>query len=371
MIKVCSPQLGLSETSTLGGEVHDFNLLKELTKKGVLIDVLLPKDRITFKSPNLRVSRLPFRSVFPPHLFNIYALPYILSDYSKNKFDILRVHSPYFLGLSALAFKKIAPKAKVVTTIHLKETRPDLQFILSKTISAYDHIFTVSDYLKEWIVKDYNVNPSKVSVIFNGVNPFLHPNKKDTRLINQFNLKGKITLLNIGLQDERKNILFLLEVYKELLKNFPNLALILCGKGPLKDDLVKYIHKNGWESQVFVLDPVFSKEKNKLFNLCDIFLFPSLNEGFGLVAAEAMACSKPVVASNNSSLPEVVDNGKTGFLVETNNLNDWVEKISILINDSKKRAKSGENGLAKQKKEFTWDKVSEKTLKVYKDTLKS
>lgn len=368
-MRICSPQLGLSEETILGGEVHDVNLLKELTLKGVLVDILLPKDRSTFKNSNLTITRLPFKSVFPPHLFNIYALPYIFSDYSKNNFDILRIHSPYYLGIAASIFKKNNPQVKIVTTIHLKEIRPDFKLILSQTINVYDHIFTVSQYLKDWIVSEYKINPKKITVIYNGVESCLKPKIKNDQILKKLNLQNKIILLNVGLLINRKNPTLLLEVYKYLVKKYPNIVLIFCGSGPLRSDIKKIIKRNKWADQVKILDPVFGKDKKDLFNLSDIFLFPSTNEGFGLVGAEAMACGKPVIASNNTSLPEIVIDNKTGFLAETNDLNDWINKTSILIEDSKKRLSFGKSGLLKQKEEFTWEKVSEKTLKVYKELI--
>lgn len=365
-MRICSPQLGLSEETILGGEVHDVNLLKELTQKGVLVDILLPKDRNTFKNSNLTVTRLPFKSVFPPHLFNIYALPYMLFDYSRNKFDILRIHSPYYLGFAALVFKKMNPGVKVVTTIHLKETRPDFRLILSQTIRIYDHIFTVSNYLKKWIIEDFNIDPKKITVIYNGVDSSLKPEKKNAQLLKKLNIKNKIVLLNVGLLINRKNPLFLLDIFKNLVNKYPNLSLVFCGDGLLKEEIRQIIRINRWEEQVKLVDPVFGKDKKDLFNLADVFLFPSTNEGFGLVGAEAMACKKPIIAANNTSLLEVVESGKTGFLAKTNDLNDWVKKIDILLGDSKRREKFGMQGLIKQKKEFTWEKVAEKTLKVYR-----
>lgn len=368
-MRICSPQLGLSEKSVLGGEVHDVNLLKELAQKGVLIDVLLPKGRDTFGHKNLFVKRLPFKSVFPPHLFNLYALSYIFGDYSKNKFDILRIHSPYFLGFAALVFKKKNPNVKVVTTIHLKETRPDFKVILSNTINVYDHIFAVSNYLKDWIIREYGVDPQKITVVYNGVDNSLKPESKNKQLQKRLNLENKVTLLNIGLLVNRKNPLVLLDIYKRLVINYPNLALLFCGSGPLKHEINKIIKDDRWKERVRIIEPVFGKDKKDVFNLADIFIFPSQNEGFGLVAAEAMACGKPVIASDNSSLPELVEENETGYLAQTNDLDTWINKITELIDNPKRRVEFGKKARVKQQTEFTWEKVADKTLKVYKELL--
>jgi glycosyltransferase involved in cell wall biosynthesis len=369
-IKICSPQLGLSPISYLGGEVHDVQLINELCEKNVQCEVSLPKNRPYKKNSNLHVIFLPITHIVPPHIFNLLSLPYLFNTFKKEKFDILRIHSPYFLGFAAWIFKRIYPDVKIVTTIHLKEERPDLDFILKKTIHVYDHIFTVSDYLKRWLIDRYHIDPKKISVIYNGVDATLYSSKKDPALINKYHLKNKMVLLNLGLMIDRKNVLFLLNVFEKLHQKNQNLKLIFCGNGPLKQTLKSESISKGLSDSVLILDPVFAEEKNKLFNLADVFMFPSKNEGFGLVAAEAMACGKPVIASNNTSLPEIVDDQITGYLAETNDLDDWIEKTEKLIKDNRKREEMGKRSIKKSKKLFKWAKVTEKTLDIYQELCK-
>ena len=362
MIKICSPQLGLSPISQLGGEVHDFNLIEALSKRGVMFDVLLPRNRKYKKNRNLNVTYLPFTKIYPPHVFNLVALPYIIKSYKKG-FDFLRLHNPYYLGLAGLIIKKLFPSVKIVTAIHLKEERRDLDFIFKKTNFIYEHIFTVSDYLKKWLVKKYKINPSKVSVIYNGVTG-LKPQKKDAKLISKYGLKDKTVFLSVGLLNNRKNPLFLVKVFKQLSLRYANLILFFCGSGPLLSKLKEQIKSKKLSKKIYILKPEFGNEKNKIFNLADIFLFPSLEEGFGLVVAEAMMCGKVVVASNNSSLPEIVDDGRNGFLVETNNQKAWINKINILIENPLLLKNMQKNALKKAKRFYNWNLVAEKVLKV-------
>src|SRR3989344_5410405 len=340
MIKVCSPQLGLSPISQLGGEVHDYNLIKELCKQNVKVDVLLPKNRPYERDKNLNVRFLPIKSIIPAHLFNIFIAAYLLSAYKKGV-DIFRFHNPYFLGIAGKILKKIHPEVKIVTTIHLVEERWDLNLIFVYTKDIYDHFFVVSEYLKSWLVKKYNISPKKITVIFNGIDKNIKVRKKNQNLLKKYNFGNKLVLLNLGQISERKNVLFLIELFSLLNKIHSNLVLVYCGSGPLKKRLIDKINQQGLSDKVFLLNPVSGKEKNEIFNLADIFLFPSKNEGFGLVVAEAMACAKPVIASNNSSLPEEIDDGVTGFLAKTDDLDDWRKKVSLLINDNEKRKSFG------------------------------
>ena len=111
-------------------------------------------------------------------------------------------------------------------------------------------------------------------------------------------------------------------------------------------------------------------QKNKLFCTSDIFVFPSIKEGFGLVVAEAMACGLPVVASDNTSLPEVIINGQTGYLAKTSDVNDWVKKIEILVKNPKKRENMAINSVKVIRDKFSWEKVADKTINVYEMLLR-
>lgn len=357
-MKICSPQLGLSPNSHLGGEVYDFNIIENLSKLGHTNYVLLPKDRDFKKNKNLKVSFLPIKHIFPPHIFNALALPYIFTTYKKERFQVLRIHSPFYLGFAAQIFKIFHPEVKIITDILLAEERKDFNFILKNTIHVYNHIFVLSDYLKKWIVMKYQVEESRITIIHGGVEKYLKPTKKDPKLVKKYGLKEKIVLLNIGLLIERKNPLFLLKIFKNLTFKFSNLVLIFCGTGELKTEMLAKVDECGLKGKVFILDPVYGDKKNKIFNLADIFMFPTQSEGFGLVAAEAMACGKPVIASNNSSLPEVIDDGINGFLAQTNNLDDWQSKTEKLINSKELREKFGHNALQKAKNVFNWRKVA-------------
>jgi glycosyltransferase involved in cell wall biosynthesis len=98
-------------------------------------------------------------------------------------------------------------------------------------------------------------------------------------------------------------------------------------------------------------------------------VFPSIYEAFGIVLLEAMACGKPVVASNVGGIPFVVEEGKTGLLFESGNVEDLADKIVTILKDEELREKMGEAG-RERAKEFTWDKIAERTVEVYKEILK-
>ncbi len=368
-MKICSPQLGLNPNSYLGGEVYDYEIIKGLCKKGIKVNVLLPKKREYERHSNLKTNFLPITHIIPPHIFNILALPFMIKQSKMNSYDILRLHNPYFLGIGGWVIKKIYPNKKIVTDILLAEERLDLKIILKKTIHIYDHIFVLTNYLQRWLENEYGFDHKKTTVIYGGVSKELYPANKDSDLVKKYNLESKTILLNIGLMNERKNVTFLVELFLKLSVKYKDLVLILCGNGPLKTQLKKFVKKKGLDHKIYILDSVYGVNKTKIFNLADIFMFPTRNEGFGLVAAEAMACAKPVVASNNTSLPEVIDDAINGYLAKTDDLNDWYRITEKLIVDKKLRNRLGLNARKKSEKVFSWESVNERIKEGLAQTL--
>lgn len=112
-----------------------------------------------------------------------------------------------------------------------------------------------------------------------------------------------------------------------------------------------------------------SKELVKLYNSCDIFIFPSRLEGLPFAVIEAMACGKPVVATNYSSLPELVVDGEGGYLCDMDNVEAFTEKINQLAFDSALRKKMGKFNRQRVEDKFTCQRMGEEYLRLYKQFL--
>jgi glycosyltransferase involved in cell wall biosynthesis len=108
----------------------------------------------------------------------------------------------------------------------------------------------------------------------------------------------------------------------------------------------------------------------QIYAACDVFCYPSLWEGFGLTPGEAQACGKPVVAFDHCSMPEVIENKKTGILVKPSDYQSLAKAISFLLLNDKERLKMGKNGRERVERLFSWGIAAEKTICVYKDAIK-
>lgn len=191
----------------------------------------------------------------------------------------------------------------------------------------------------------------------------------------QLNLRDdQPILLYVGGIDARKNVFFLLRCFRELLTNWrgPGRQPVLLLAGSYEQDrdfpkLEREIARLGLARDVVLLGYVPDEKLIDLYHAADAFLFPSLYEGFGLPVLEAMACGVPVIANNNSSIPEVA--GDAAILVPDNDIQEWTAAIKALLSSRELANKLRVTGRARAQ-QFTWRDTAEKTIAVY-DTLLS
>ena len=356
-MQICSPQLGISPESNSGGEVYDREVLTGLCQKGITVHSLLPKGRSYPKLNNLLVKYAPIRPMIPPHSYNAFVLPYLIKTYLSNKFDILRVHNPYFVGPAALTFKKLFPKVPLVLS-HLHTETGLNGFIDAFTLKKYDHIITISKSTKTELNQDYGYPKSRITVAYPGVDHNFKPGKKPN---NQF------TLLFLGGLKQRKNPQFLLKLLAKL--NNRKIKLVFAGTGPLLTELKKLTESLQLENQVQFTGFVREQDKVNIYQSADILLLPSLKEGFGMTITEAAACGIPSIGADHYSISEIIKDGKTGYLAKPNDLKDWSNKLIQLIKEPKLRLQMGKEARKHALKHFTWDKNINKHLKIYESLI--
>ncbi len=350
---ICSPQLGLSPNSTLGGEVFDREILLGLAKKGIKVEIILPKNKPHDKDiKNWDITFLPI-SHFPAMAANLLYLPYIFSAYKKHKFQILRLHQPQFMIIGAMIFKLFHSEVKLIATYHqLKESNFGPLSIFFN--NYFDNIICDSEVVKNKIATMYSVPVGKISVVHNGVPSYLKPGKKDKKLLRKMKLERKFTLLFMGRFIQRKNPLFLIEVVKKLSRQSKDICLIFWGEGPQKEEMKSKIKQNNLESFIKFQNPLYGKEKNKIHNLADIFVHPSLDEGFALAPLEAMMCAKPVLMNDSHSAKEAIVDAENGFICKTNDVDDWIKKIGKLKDNNNILKRMSKKAHEKALKNFTW-----------------
>ncbi len=361
-MRICSPQLGISPHSILGGEIYDRELLIQFANSGIAIDVILPFGKEYPKHKNLHITYEPIPFVIPPHIYSVYILPYLFLLYFKKKFDILRVHSPTFIGPAGILFKSFFPKVKLVGYYHWLGEGGFIEKLLNPyLIRNFDLIICDSFRTKRDIEKKFPYSIDKVYAVHNGVDSVLKPTKKSKKLLFKYHIKpSTITLLFMGLFTKRKNPLALLSIVRILVEKGFDIRLLFCGKGELEWSMREEINRLGLQKNVFIIPPVYGREKNNLMNIADIFVHPARNEGFSLSVIEAMAVGLPIVITRGFSASEAVKNGENGYLCSSEK--EWEEKILLLITNEGLRRQIKKNNLKKAHQQFQWKIAAKRQL---------
>lgn len=289
---------------------------------------------------------------------------------SMKQLDI--VHDTYEIG--PLSFKM--PFKRIITVHDLSPFLfPDTfssstvllhKILFSKTLRSVDKIITVSESSKYDLVTHFNVSEDKIKVIFNGVDTKFRPLTKD--IINEFLRTYNINfhfILYVGTLEPRKNLPTLLKAYHQLKKRNINHKLVIAGKKGWKyQEIFETIDKLNLKDDIIFTGYVPENYLPALYNAADVFVYPSIYEGFGLPPLEAMACGTPVITSNTSSLPEVV--GNAGIMVDPNNIDMLATAMYEVLSDDSLMKEMAKKGLDRAKL-FDWKGCAAETLKVYEE----
>ncbi len=165
----------------------------------------------------------------------------------------------------------------------------------------------------------------------------------------------------------RKGIRFLIEAVAQLKPRFPDIKLVLAGDGFERPDLVKLADRLSIGADVTFLGWVPNTALPPYYRAAAVSVIPSLEEGFGIPAAEAMGCAVPVVATDAGGLPEVVEHGVTGLVVPRGDSAALAGAISSLLDDPNLRRRMGTAGRERALRLFDWDRTAEQLEQVYRD----
>jgi glycogen synthase len=165
----------------------------------------------------------------------------------------------------------------------------------------------------------------------------------------------------------RKGIRFLIEAAAQLKPRFPDLKVVVAGDGFERPELVRLAAELGIAADVTFLGWVPNTELPSYYRAAALSVIPSLEEGFGIPAAEAMGCETPVVASDAGGLPEVVEDGVTGLVVPRGNSAALAAAIGSLLADPERRLRMGQAGRERALRLFDWDRTAAQFEEIYRE----
>jgi glycosyltransferase involved in cell wall biosynthesis len=261
---------------------------------------------------------------------------------------------------------------RLLPETHKPLNRWFLQIMVPHFLKAADIVIADSVCTRRDALRLYRVDEAKVRVIYPGVGgqfqPATPPAVEAVR--RKYGLPGRF-ILTVGNLEPRKNLVALLEAYSALLQtggrtdDLPKLVLV-GGRSWLAEPLFRRLRDLRLADRVVLTGFVPDDDLAPLYSAAELFVYPSLYEGFGLPVAEAMACGTPVVASETSSLPEVA--GDASILVDPRDVASLSRAIRAVLMDPERQRAMRSNGL-KQASGFSWERAARETLAVYQSAL--
>ena len=227
-------------------------------------------------------------------------------------------------------------------------------------------IIAVSESTRRDLVEIYGISPAKIDVVHNGVDASFQPLPADqvAAFRQQRGLPDRFVLF-VGTLEPRKNVVRLIEAYAKLPKERPPLVLV-GGKGWFYDEIFGRVEALALAGEVHFAGFIPAEDLPLWYNAADLFVYPSIYEGFGLPALEAMACGTAVIASTASSLPE--DVGKAGKLVDPTDTDALTTAMEQVLSDRDLQEQMQAAGLA-QAGGFSWERAARQTTNSYRRAL--
>jgi glycosyltransferase involved in cell wall biosynthesis len=232
-----------------------------------------------------------------------------------------------------------------------------------------ERVIVGSEFARRQAAQDLAVPLEKFSVVYYGVDRRFRPAPKPESLVKQFGLENKGVALFVGGLKRRKNLFFLLEIWREVTLRRDDARLVVVGSGPMLGSLKRYASRLGLDNRVIFTGYVPDEQKADYYNLADLLVFPSAMEGFGLTVAEAMSSELPVVVSARGSLPELVVDGDGGFLCDPSDHEAFVRRVLLLLSDAMLRQKFGVANRERVDWLFRWDQCAATTARIYEEVL--
>jgi len=348
---------------------HCYGLTRSLADRGVSIDFYMPKtnrDSITSDKPNLVIKPVGETTVFPYDHPDDKALEgqFFEAVYKYNDLCVQKIQGDYdlihchdWLTMKAGVLLKEKMGVPLVVTVHSTEYDrsawlfPNEWFINIERegMEKADRIITVSHFTKRILVERYGINPDKIRVVHNAVYPIGEGEKQRIVLF-----LGRLTI--------QKGPEFFLKAAKKVLEK-EDCRFVIAGDGDMLPRLINQAIKLGISNKVIFTGLLTEDEVKHIYRISSVYVMPSVSEPFGITALEAISAGTPTIVSKTTGVSEAFHNC---LKVDFWDVDEMANKIIALLRyDPLRRTLANE--AKREIKLFTWDRVADKTLSVYRE----
>ncbi|HEY0370600.1 MAG TPA: N-acetyl-alpha-D-glucosaminyl L-malate synthase BshA [Thermoanaerobaculia bacterium] len=321
--------------------------------------------RVHFHEVN--VTPYPLFDPYPPYTLALATKMAEVAAYEK--LDILHVHYAIPHAISAYLAKQILQSnLKVITTLHGTDItlvgRDESYLPITKFgIEVSDGVTAVSQWLKDETAKNFQTNKA-IEVIPN----FVDPARFRRTALHMFAGAGEKLVCHVSNFRPVKRVMDVVETFKRIEEKVPS-RLVMIGDGPERSRAEAFAREHDLRDRIVFLGNVPNLEE--VLGTCDLFLLPSNAESFGMAALEAMASEVPVIATRAGGLPEVVDDGVTGYLLPVGDIEAMADRGVEILRDDDLRKKMGKRGRESAVERFDEQKIVPIYREMYSHVLSS
>lgn len=369
-------------------------LVRALSKEDVELTFVLPDkapelliENVTFccgnNSGNLKIRRIK-SSLLPYDNQNSYrnrnssgSLYEAVRNYAKQAkniarkedFDIIHAHDWLSFG-AGIEAKKISKKPLIVH-VHATEYdrngglgNPTIHRLEKKGLEQADQVITVSNFTKNKVAENYKIPKEKIEVVYNGVP---QNTKKILPDLTALKKNGKKVVLFLGRITLQKGPDYFLEAARIVAKERPDTIFIMAGSGDMQNKMIEKSAQAGIAENIIFPGFVRGNDIQRLYEMADLYVMPSVSEPFGIVALEALSNKTPIIISKQSGVSEVISHA---LKVDFWDTQDIASKIIFALENKTLRDKLGKKGFLEAQK-MTWKKAAKKCKSIYNKLLLS
>ncbi len=337
-----------------GGEAKLLELVKKLDKKKYAITICSvgPSRRLEDQFRKLGVDIFIFggRWRYNP------ALPFKVAKLiRKRNIDIVMTTLFYADIIGSFASRISAPRALISWEVITHPLNRRRRFLYSLASGRIDKVVTVSKSLTEFVIKERHQDPAKITNIYYGVDTEKYKKRrKEGRLREELGDSPGVVFGVVARLREQKGHVYLIDALPRVVEKYPNVKFVFVGRGQKEAELKAQVARLGLQEYVIFLG--LRRDVKELLNEFDVFVLPSLWEGFPNVVLEAMSCSLPVIATTVEGTVELVVDGETGFLVPSRDPQALATALLKILDSPELIGKFGAASRKRIEENFTLEK---------------